>query len=148
MSGLSSVKVMWGAKEKVPTRSPNRRQSDAWCNIPLGGNFLFLLCFPFSQIWFLWVAWRKNCRFDFFNCRSYIASNYQWQLVTKINKLHMTLVCATLLLLSTANVLIWHFCAGLPDKVLCTCDLFWIGQFASTHFLCLSFACFLRFSCK
>ena len=47
MSGLSSVNAMWGGKEKVPSRSPNKTQSDAWCNIPLGEELLFFTLVPF-----------------------------------------------------------------------------------------------------
>ena len=47
MSGLSSVNAMWGGKEKVPSRSPNKTQSDAWCNIPLGEEFLVFTLVPF-----------------------------------------------------------------------------------------------------
>ena len=56
MSGLSSVNAMWGRKKKVPSRSHNKVQSDAWCNIPLGKEFLFFTLVPFLQILFLWVA--------------------------------------------------------------------------------------------
>ena len=38
---------MWGGKEKEPSRSPNKTQSDAWCNIPLGEEFLFFTLVPF-----------------------------------------------------------------------------------------------------
>ena len=41
MSGLSSVKAMWAGKEKVPSTSPNKTQSDAWCKILLGEELLF-----------------------------------------------------------------------------------------------------------
>ena len=47
MSGLSSVKAMWGGKEKVPPRSTNKTQSDAWCNISLGEGLLFFPLVPF-----------------------------------------------------------------------------------------------------
>ena len=47
MSGLSSVKVMWGEKEKVPSRSSNKTQSDVWCNIPQGEELLFFTLVPF-----------------------------------------------------------------------------------------------------
>ena len=47
MSGLNLVNTMWGGKEKVPSRSPNKTQSDAWCNIPLGEEFLFFILVPF-----------------------------------------------------------------------------------------------------
>ena len=47
ISGLSSVKAMWGAKEKVPPTSPNKTQSDAWCNISLGEELLFFPVVPF-----------------------------------------------------------------------------------------------------
>ena len=40
MHGLSSGNVMRGGKEKVPSRSPNNTQPDAWCNMPLGEEFL------------------------------------------------------------------------------------------------------------
>ena len=55
MSGLSSVNAMWGGKEKVPSTSPNKTQSDAWCNIPLGEEFLFFTMVPFTNL-FLWIA--------------------------------------------------------------------------------------------
>ena len=40
------------------------------------------------------------------------------------------------LLFPIAYLLIWHFCTCIPDKILCVCDLFWVGQFSSTYFLC------------
>ena len=40
------------------------------------------------------------------------------------------------LLFPIAYLLIWHFCTCIPDKILCVCDLFWVGQFGSTYFLC------------
>ena len=46
MSGLSLVNPMWGGKEKVPSRSSNKTQSDAWCNIPLGEEFLVFTLVP------------------------------------------------------------------------------------------------------
>ena len=47
MSGLTSVKATWGGNEKVPSTSPNKTQSDAWCNIPLGEEFLCFTLVPF-----------------------------------------------------------------------------------------------------
>ena len=47
MAGLKSVNAMWGGKEEVPCRCPNKTQSDAWCNIPLGEEFLFFTLVPF-----------------------------------------------------------------------------------------------------
>ena len=47
MSSLSSVNAMWGGKKKVPSRSPYKTQSDAWCNIPLEEEFLFLALVSF-----------------------------------------------------------------------------------------------------
>ena len=41
MSGLSSVNAMWSGKEKFISRSPNKTQSDPWCNVPPGEKFLF-----------------------------------------------------------------------------------------------------------
>ena len=38
---------MWGGKEKVPSRSTNTTQSDAWCKIPLKEEFLFFNLVPF-----------------------------------------------------------------------------------------------------
>ena len=31
----------------MPSRSPNKTQSDAWCNIPLGEEFLVFTLVPF-----------------------------------------------------------------------------------------------------
>ena len=58
MPGLSSVKAMWGGKEKVPSRSPNKTQSDAWCNISLGEEFLFFPLVPFFTNFIFTVALR------------------------------------------------------------------------------------------
>ena len=46
MSGLSSVNAVWGGNEKVSSRSPNKTQSDVWCKIPLGEEFLFYTLVP------------------------------------------------------------------------------------------------------
>ena len=40
------------------------------------------------------------------------------------------------LLFPIAYLLLWHFCTCILDKILCVCDLFWVGQFGSTYFLC------------
>ena len=42
---FSKCYVKW--KEKVPSRSPNKTQSDAWCNILLREEFLFFTLVPF-----------------------------------------------------------------------------------------------------
>ena len=47
MSGLSSVNAIWGGKEKVPSRSPNKTQFDTWCNIPLGEDISCFTLVPF-----------------------------------------------------------------------------------------------------
>ena len=55
MSGLSSVNAMWGGKEKVPSRSPNKTQSDAWCNQAsdlLISHWEKIVCF---LLWFLFL---------------------------------------------------------------------------------------------
>ena len=82
ISGLSSENAMWGGKEKVPSRSPNNTQSDAWCNIPLGEEFLFfsLLSF-FYKFYFYGLLWSRNWRFDVFNWRSSIANDNSQDIV-------------------------------------------------------------------
>ena len=52
MSGLSSINAMQGGKEKVPSRSFNKTQPDAQCNIPLGEEFFFFTLVLFLQILF------------------------------------------------------------------------------------------------
>ena len=47
LPNFSSVNAMWGGKEKVPSRSTNATQSDAWCKIPLREGFLFFNLVPF-----------------------------------------------------------------------------------------------------
>ena len=65
MSGLSSVNAMWGGKEKVPSRSPNKTQSDAWYNIPLGKDCLCFTLLPFFTNFILIVCFViGNCRFS------------------------------------------------------------------------------------
>ena len=54
MPGLNSVKAMWGGKEKGPSKSTNKIQSDAWCNIPLGEEFfIFILVSVFTNFIFM-----------------------------------------------------------------------------------------------
>ena len=70
MSGF----VRW-KKKKVPSRSPNKTQSDTWRKIPLGEEFLFLTLVPFfRKFHFYGLLWSKDCRFDVSNERSYIGN--------------------------------------------------------------------------
>ena len=78
ISGLSSGKALWGVKEKVPPRSPNKTQSDAWCNIPLGEELFFYDSGSFLYKCYIYgLLWSRNWRFDVFNWRSYIV-NYDF----------------------------------------------------------------------
>ena len=62
MSGLSSINAMQGGKEKVPSRSFNKTQPDAQCNIPLGEEFFFFYSGPFFTNFILWVDLKQELK--------------------------------------------------------------------------------------